>query len=198
MSPAHVLQPTYSRLKRELIQGVWAQNVKLEPARIAEDYGVSATPLRDSLNLLVGEGLITFRPGEGYRTRIITERDLTEILGVNKALLCLAINTASAGPDNHGLQAYRQEDQYAEAVGALFQKIALASGNRVIVAIVEQLSNRLHQMRLKEHLVFAGLDAELTALRDAFSHRPLAAKDELAAYHDRRLKMTGRLAEFLP
>lgn len=198
MSPAHVLLPTYERLKRELMQGVWVQNVRLEAGRIAEDYGVSATPVRDSLNLLVGEGLITFRPGEGYRTKIIAERDLAELLGINLALLRLAIDTAPAGPSNYGLQLLRQEHQYADAVGTLFQDMALASGNRVLAAIVEQLSDRLHHLRMKEHLVFTDLTAELAALGETCSLRPAAAKNELAVYHDRRLRMARRLVAFLP
>lgn len=198
MSPAHVLQPTYERLKRELKQGVWTQNVRLETARIAEDYGVSATPVRDSLNLLVGEGLITFRPGEGYRTKVVTERDLAELLSINLVLLDLAIDTATAECQIHELEAFRQEDQYAEAVGALFDDMAQASGNRVLAGIVGQLNGRLYQMRMREHLVFADLNAELTALSEPYLLRTVAAKNELAAYHDRRLKNAGRLAAFLP
>ncbi len=198
MSPAHVLQPTYERLKRELIQGVWAQNVRLEAVRIAEDYGVSATPVRDSLNLLVGEGLITFRPGEGYRTRVITERDLAELLGINLVLLRLAVDTAMIEHQNHNMPTFRQESQYAETVKVLFQDMALASGNRVLVEIVTRLSDRLHQMRMQEHLVFADLEAELATLRESCWHRNAAAENELEAYHDRRVKMAGRLAAFLP
>lgn len=197
MSPAHVFQPTYDRLKRELMQGVWLQNVRLETARIAEDYGVSVTPVRDSLNLLVGEGMITFRPGEGYRTKVITERDIAELLNVNLVLLRAAIDTAPDVPRHHDLQASRQEDQYAAAVSTLFHDMALASGNRVLAGIVERLSERLHQMRMKEHLVFADLDAEMTALRESFSLSPSAAKDELAGYHDRRIRAAGKIIAFL-
>jgi DNA-binding GntR family transcriptional regulator len=198
MSPAHVLQPTYERLKRELMQGVWEQNVRLEAARIADDYGVSATPVRDSLNLLVGEGLITFRPGEGYRTKVITERDLAELLSINLVLLHVAIDTATAGPRSHDLQSFQQISPYAEAVGSLFQDMALASGNRVLAGIVERLSDRLHHVRMKEHLVFTDLTAELAALGETCSLRPAAAKDELAVYHERRLRMARRLVAFLP
>lgn len=198
MSPAHVLQPTYERLKRELMKGVWAQNVRLEAARIAEDYGVSATPVRDSLNLLVGEGLITFRPGEGYRTKVTTERNLTELMAINLVLLHAAIDIAPAGTRIDGRQELCREDDYAEAVGALFDEIARASDNRVLGSFVERLSERLHQLRMNEHLVFTDLDAELIALRKSCSLRPDEAKIELAAYHDRRVAMVGRLAALLP
>lgn len=198
MSPAHVLQPTYERLKRELMRGVWTQNVRLEAARIAEDYGVSATPVRDSLNLLVGEGLITFRPGEGYRTRVVTERDIADLLRINLVLLRGAIDAVSARPGNNDLPAFRQDDQYADAVGALFHEIALASGNRVLAGFVDRLSTRLHQIRLTEHLVFSDLDEEFGELRTSCALGPAAARDELAAYHGRRIGAVGQLVALLP
>lgn len=198
MSPAHVLQPTYERLKRELMQGVWAQNVRLEAARIAEDYGVSATPVRDSLNLLVGEGLITFRPGEGYRTKVITERVLTELLSINLVLLSAAIETAPFLQASHDIQAHREEDPYEAAVGTFFHQMALASGNRVLAGTVERLNERLHQMRMREHLVFEKLDTELASLRESWTLGPAAAKDGFAIYHYRRIKRAGALAALLP
>lgn len=198
MSPAHVLQPTYERLKRELIEGFWAQNVRLEAARIAEDYGVSATPVRDSLNLLVGEGLVTFRPGEGYRTRVITERDLGELLAISQILICAAIDAA---PTRSGGPSYPKgapEPEYALAIGLLFDELAAASGNRVIMEFVTRLNERLHQTRLKEPLVFADLGEEISNLRAACSRAPEVARVALSAYHVRRVSMVGRLASLLP
>lgn len=113
-------------------------------------------------------------------------------------LLRVAVNTATARHGDHDLQAFRQEDQYAEAVRALFHDMALASGNRILAGFVESLSDRLHQMRTNEHLVFEDLNAELTAMRESCSLQPAAAKHALAAYHDRRLRMARRLAAFLP
>lgn len=198
MSPAHVLQPTYDRLKREITQGVWAQNVRLEPARIAEDYGVSATPVRDGLNLLVGEGLIAFRPGEGYRTRVVTERDLASLLTVNLMLLRGALDDPLAASCEDDEPVSDSDEDYADAVGALFRDMGLSSGNRVLTAFVERISDRLHQARTREHLVFPDFDQELASMRAARRHGPEAAKAAISAYHERRLAMVGKLAATLP
>lgn len=198
MSPAHVLQPTYDRLKREITQGVWGQNVRLEQARIAEDYGVSATPVRDSLNLLVGEGLIAFRPGEGYRTRVVTERDLANLLELNLILLHGALNRALAASGGEDQQGSDLDCDYVDAVGALFRDIGLLSGNRVLAVFVERISDRLHQSRTREHLIFPDLDRELINLRTAAQHGPEAAKTALSTYHERRLAVIGELVATLP
>ena len=55
MSPAHVLEPTYDTLRRRLVAGDWPPRCRLEAARLAEELGVSITPVRDALNRLTGE-----------------------------------------------------------------------------------------------------------------------------------------------
>lgn len=197
MSPAHVLQPTYDRLKREIIKGVWAQNVRLEPALIGEDYGVSASPVRDSLNLLVGEGLIAFRPGEGYRTRVVTERDVGELLTLNLMLLRWAVDR-SLTTDSQQDQLWSDiDDDYAGSVGIVFRDIGLSSGNRALASFVERMNDRLHHLRTKEHLVFPDLDQELQELRAARLGGPGLVRASLRAYHQRRIAAVGRLVATL-
>jgi len=198
MSPAHVLQPTYNRLKREITKGVWAQNVRLEPARIAEDYGVSATPVRELLNLLVGEGLIAFRPGEGYRTRVVTERELASLLAVNLLLLNAALDGARAASGARDAPASDADDDYADAVSALFREVAISSGNRVLAAFVERISDRLHQARMREYLILPDLDEELRSLRSLRRQEPEALKAVLSAYHERRLGVVAELVATWP
>lgn len=197
MSPAHVLQPTYERLKREIMKGVWAKNVRLEPARIGEDYGVSASPVRDSLNLLVGEGLIAFRPGEGYRTRVVTERDVSELLALNLMLLQWAVDgslTTDGAEDQLGSEL---RGDYAGSVGMVFRDIGLSSGNRALGSFVERINDRLHPLRTREHLIFSDLDRELQDLRAASLAGPGLVSASLRAYHQRRIAAVRRLVATL-
>ena len=64
MSPAHVFEPTYEAIKRRLMTGEWASGTRIEAARLADDFGVSVTPVRDSLYRLNGERMVDFTPGE--------------------------------------------------------------------------------------------------------------------------------------
>ena len=45
MSPAHVFEPTYEAIKRRLMTGEWATGARIEAARLADDLGVSMTPV---------------------------------------------------------------------------------------------------------------------------------------------------------
>lgn len=41
MRPAHVLEPTFQRLKRKLMEGAWAPGEKLEALQLPHEFGVS-------------------------------------------------------------------------------------------------------------------------------------------------------------
>mgnify|MGYP002781549485 CR=1 FL=1 len=43
MSPAHVLEPTYRRLKRALMAGTWPPGAKLEALRLATQDATEET-----------------------------------------------------------------------------------------------------------------------------------------------------------
>ena len=159
MSPAHVLEPTYRRLKRALMEGLWPGGAKLEAMRLAEDFGVSMTPVRDSLNQLVGEGLVDLTPGEGFRVPPLTEQRLRDLLDVNSALLKTA-NTANwrlpteDGPVFIG-------NEYADRLAAAFSLLATGSGNRVLADIVDRISERLHLLRSREPEVLPEVNESL-------------------------------------
>ena len=90
MSPAHVLEPTFQRLKRMLLEGAWPPGEKLEALRIADEFSVSMTPVRDSLNLLAGARLVDLKPGEGYRVAQISEQGLRDMLDLSETVRSLS------------------------------------------------------------------------------------------------------------
>ena len=124
MSPAHVLEPTYQRLKRALMEGTWANGAKLEAMRLADDFGVSMTPVRDSLNQLVGEGLVDLTPGDGFRVPVLTEQGLRDVLRVNAVLLETASDEVWRIPNARDLEDW--PDDYAGRMAAVF--LVLAAG----------------------------------------------------------------------
>ena len=59
---------------RELAPGSWIDELKL-----AEDYGISRTPLREALKVLATEGLITLTVRRGAYVTEVSERDLADV-----------------------------------------------------------------------------------------------------------------------
>jgi DNA-binding GntR family transcriptional regulator len=61
----------------ELVPGTWVDEQKL-----AEEYGISRTPMREALKVLVSEGLLQLKPRRGCYVTELSEEDLDEIFPV--------------------------------------------------------------------------------------------------------------------
>ena len=59
---------------RELVPGSWIDELKL-----AEEYGISRTPLREALKVLATEGLVTMKVRRGAYVTEVSEKDLVEV-----------------------------------------------------------------------------------------------------------------------
>jgi len=59
---------------RELPPGSWIDELKL-----AEEYGISRTPLREALKVLATEGLVTMKVRRGAYVTEVNEKDLTDV-----------------------------------------------------------------------------------------------------------------------
>ncbi len=101
--------------KRELEPGSWIDEVKL-----AEEYGISRTPLREALKVLAAEGLVTMKVRRGAYVTEVSEQDLTEVY----ALLSLLESDAA------GVVATRASDAELAELRAIHRELASAAGDR--------------------------------------------------------------------
>ncbi|MES2067813.1 MAG: GntR family transcriptional regulator [Pseudomonadota bacterium] len=190
MSPAHVLEPTYEAIKRRLVVGDWPMGFRLEAVRLAGDLGVSITPVRDSLYRLAGERLVDTIPGEGFRVPSLSEQGLREMFDFNLLLLLGAIDADAIpfamSPDG--------EMDHATAIASLFLAIASLAGNGEVVAAVESLNDRLHQLRQLDESFLPEALEELDDLRASFSSGQWRSngRDLLTRYHLARRLGAGR------
>src|SRR3978361_1065115 len=60
--------------QRELEPGGWIDEMKL-----AEEYGISRTPLREALKVLAAEGLVTMKVRRGAYVTEVSEQDLADV-----------------------------------------------------------------------------------------------------------------------
>jgi len=79
LTPRALYQEVAERLRqrifnRELTPGSWIDELKL-----AEEYGISRTPLREALKVLATEGLVTMKVRRGAYVTEVSERDLTDV-----------------------------------------------------------------------------------------------------------------------
>jgi len=193
VSPAHVLEPTYQDLKRGLMQGRWRPGERLEALRLADDFGVSMTPVRDCLNRLAGEGLVDVKPGDGFRVPRISEKMLRDMLDLNGMLLDFALqNPIDIGALVH---VTRSVEDYAGRVAALFGIIAHWSANKALIEIVHSLGDRMHAVRRWEPQLFANCFHELEELERHLTDNSNDLNIALRKYHDLRLGSIPELVQ---
>ncbi|TYC79393.1 GntR family transcriptional regulator [Novosphingobium sp. BW1] len=193
MSPSHVFEPTYEAIRKRLISGTWPMGFRLEAGRLADDLGVSITPVRDSLNRLVGERLVDLVPGIGFHVPRLSERRLRDLLDLN---LMLLLNAARIGAFPKSADAAEPPaHEHAVRTNALFVHIAFLSGNTELRHSIDLVSARLHVTRLHEIEVLPGAKQDLELIEIAWAGRRGSLSSALRHYHTVRKGAADRLIE---
>ena len=117
--------------RRELEPGSWIDELK-----IAEEFGISRTPLREALKVLAAEGLVTMKVRRGAYVTEMSEKDLRDVYH----LLSLLESDAA------GVVATTATAEQLQALQALHQELEEATGNRERFFAVNE---RFHMLLLE-------------------------------------------------
>jgi DNA-binding GntR family transcriptional regulator len=191
----------YARIKHEIMWGEIEPGTLLSELQLAARFGVSRTPVREALNLLTGDGLITTLPRRGHLVHTVS---FTEILDAFRLRELLEVEAA-------GLAARRMTDEEIARLGEMIEtrdssdlptsdrefhtSIARGSGNRLLADFVERLLMLMHRVLIVDpHLVERTEEGtnEMLAIVDA-----LAARDEPAAREAMRSHIRNTLAAIM-
>ncbi len=69
-------------LRDEVMSGRLRGGAFIRPERVAGDFGVSATPVREALMALASEGTVTWQPRRGFRVARMTRADVVDLFDV--------------------------------------------------------------------------------------------------------------------
>ncbi|MGZ5787081.1 MAG: GntR family transcriptional regulator [Ramlibacter sp.] len=118
--------------KRELEPGSWIDEMK-----IAEEFGISRTPLREALKVLAAEGLVTMKVRRGAYVTEVSETDLADVYH----LLSLLESDAA------GVVAQKATDEQIKELQQLHKELEAAANNRdKFFALNERFHMRLLQI----------------------------------------------------
>ncbi|TFZ02771.1 GntR family transcriptional regulator [Ramlibacter henchirensis] len=84
----------YTWMRQQIISGQIKQGEHLSEQAVSETLGVSATPVREALRLLNGDGLVELEGRRGARVIEPTTVDIRACFQVRRALECLALREA--------------------------------------------------------------------------------------------------------
>jgi len=90
-----VVDHAYEEIWKRVIMIGGNEEQRLSDVTLAEQLGMSRTPVRQALERLVQEGLVRSDPRRGFWTRTYTSRDIHEIYELRGALEVLAVRLAA-------------------------------------------------------------------------------------------------------
>jgi DNA-binding GntR family transcriptional regulator len=150
-----------AEMRRRIISGEIAPDVNLSELTLAEDFGVSRTPVREALKQLQTEGLVEIRPRVGTFVTTPSRREITELFVMKELLEGAAARLlAQRGrvPELDRLEANLDDaddavarddrERYAELVQEFHELLIVGSDNQKLEAHYRILMNQLAYSRL--------------------------------------------------
>ena len=123
-----ISQQVYEELRDRITQGRLQPGDRLNEARLAQDMRISRAPVREAVQRLRQEGLVTIKPRHGPVVTEITAADATHLYQIRCALEELAVDLMLKRESAQGLR------DLEDAVGAMNQ----ASLANDLAQVVEQ------------------------------------------------------------
>jgi len=145
-----VVDHVYTALRERILSGDLPRASKLRQVSLADEMGVSRTPLREALRRLAAEGLVDFSPNRGATVSELDFGDMRHAWAARVALEPGAARLAAERRDPDGVAAMREaiadqrsadgeRGQSFSANRAFHLALAAASGNPHLTRFAEML-----------------------------------------------------------
>jgi GntR family transcriptional regulator, rspAB operon transcriptional repressor len=180
----------YKELRRSIIMGHRKPGSRLIVKDISKNYKTSITPVRDALQMLSQDGLVTIKPRSGYYVASLSLKELRDLLDLRRILELAAIEKAVLRITSEQIEALRNvhggytgEDdtsyeRYTEENRKFHYLIAVASGNLALAEALGHLHDRLarfmvvqqigeRQIRMHNQIIKALEEHDLEGARQA-------------------------------
>ncbi len=157
-----------SRLRNEIVEGIWKPGARLQERLMCERFGISRSPLREAYHVLATEGLLELSPSRGAVVTAPTLEDVLQHYILLRALETLGIELACE---------HATEDQLDE-LKLLHRKMARLSDKGDMQSFLK-VNNEVHraivcasgnQPLINTHLIIARHCIRLQNLNGAIEH----------------------------
>ena len=159
-------------IRQAIIDGTFSPGERLMEIQLADEMGVSRTPVREAIRKLELEGFVVMIPRRGTYVADISIRDITEIYEIRT---CLDVLSA-------GLAAERITDEELEALNRLLVEIGQYIAENNMEKIVEA-DTAFHDI-----LYQASRNERLRSIINNL-------REQLTGIHGRSMSYPGRLVE---
>ena len=150
----------YDELKMKIMMGIITPGTRMMEVELAEEMGVSRTPVREAIRKLEKEGMISIEPRRGAYASSLSSQDMVDILEVRQNMEGLAADLATTRlSDEQKRELLEVSKAFNEAMEAedMEQMIALdthfhhliveGTGNKLLSVMVGQLQDMVLRFR---------------------------------------------------
>ena len=152
------------------------QDIRLDERQLAQDFGISRTPVREAMAQLEREGFVRSVPRRGVYVVRKTKKEVIELITAWAALESMAARLITENAIDADIAALRRMfatfdngqvlahlDEYSEVNIEFHQSIIRMSGNGVLIAMAENLFTHMRMIRRK---TIVEKDRALRSMRD--------------------------------
>lgn len=152
----------FNTLRKAILTGELKPGERLLEIHLANQLGVSRTPIREAIRKLELEGLVIMMPRRGAEVAQITEKSLRDVLEVRRALDVLCAELACeriTEEEKQQLKAACDEFEKATATSdatiiaaadvALHDIIVVATRNQRLIQLINNLSEQMYRYRFE-------------------------------------------------
>lgn len=155
--------PIYIELRRAIIMNRLKPGERLDVDAISSQYETSITPVRDALQMLRHEGLVTIKPRSGYFVTRTTLKQLRDLLDLRHVLEVAAVERAALNITPEQIEEMRtvhagytgdddiSYDRYTDENRRFHFLLARASGNNELARLMGYLHDRLARFMVMRH-----------------------------------------------
>ncbi|QYY33800.1 GntR family transcriptional regulator (plasmid) [Cupriavidus pinatubonensis] len=188
----------YEELKSMAVLYTIRPGERVNELELADRFNVSRTPLREALNRLVAENLLTFVPNRGFFVRELNRQDIFDLFELRRSIEASAVQLAVERADDKDIRALRKfwkdvmKNRASNAPAAelvtrdeeFHVRLVALSGNNEMVRAMYGINARIHFVRWVD-IEQRGHDAfaEHLDILDAIEARDAARVRQLTETH---------------
>ena len=194
----------YEELKKQILTGKIAPGTRMMEVDLAEEMGVSRTPIREAIRKLAQEGLVIIEPRRGAYASSLSVKDMVDTLEVRENLEGFAAALAAERmSDDQINELLHLADDYADAVNAndpirvlnmdevFHNYIYKCSENDTLIKLGELVQERAQRFRYLYYDKlgrYQNMPLEHREIATSIASRNAQKAKELSEGHARRLK----------
>ena len=192
------------QLKLQILTGKITPGTRMMEVELADEMGVSRTPIREAIRKLEKEGLVTIEPRRGAYASDISVKDMVDTLEVREDLEGLAAALAAERMTDEQMEELIQiTRKYSEAISnsdtekiisydeQFHKHIVACSGNKTLIQLsetVQELALRFRYLFYDDFSRYENMPVEHRQILDAIKGGDADTARQTADNHVKRLK----------